>query len=90
MAAVSLFSHILTTASSKSVVLVCNIGYLGSPFQMYYFRPSPTFTSTIFKDGGKTNDPISHELRQNMGMWTADFSVVKYFAFDLRFRHFIN
>ena len=40
----------------------------------------------------KTNDPISHDLRdleqsfsyQAIGIWTADFSVVKYFAFDLR------
>ena len=46
----------------------------------------------------KTNDPISHDLRhleqyfccQNIGMETADFSVVKYFAFDIRIRHFIK
>ena len=37
MAAVNLFSHILTTASSKSVVLVSKIGFWGPPFQIYNF-----------------------------------------------------
>ena len=40
----------------------------------------------------KTNGPIYHDLRhieqsfcyQNIGTWTADLNVVKYFAFDLR------
>ena len=40
----------------------------------------------------KTTDPISHDLShleqslsyQNIGIWTADVSVVKYFAFDHR------
>ena len=51
MATMNLFSHILLTTSSKSVVWYASICFRGLPFQIYYFWPSPTFTSTIFKDG---------------------------------------
>ena len=37
MAALNQFSYILTTASSKLVVFVSNIGFRGPPFQIYYF-----------------------------------------------------
>ena len=56
------FSHILTTASSKSVVLVSNIGGRGPPFYMYTFdlyqHSHPPFLKMAI-----TNDPIYHDLR---------------------------
>jgi len=42
-ARLNIFSHILITASSISVVLHINIGIFGQQFQTYYFLPSLTF-----------------------------------------------
>ena len=52
MAAVNLFSHIVKTNWSISVVLVHSKGCRGPPFEIYYFWPSPTLTSAIFLYGG--------------------------------------
>ena len=81
------------TGVNKSVVFLSSVGCLGRPSQIYYFWPFPTLTSAIVKmAAAKTNDPISHDLRhleqyfcfQNIGIWTADFRVLKDFAFFLR------
>ena len=78
-----MFSYINSlTASSKLFVLVSNICFRGHQFQIYYFLPSPTFTSTMFmkRAAAITNDPISHVLRplehlfccHKIDTWTAD------------------